>query len=175
MFVPGTHWTPARTPFSAWAEKMRQQSRHRHRHHHHRHHRHHHHRYHHHRYHHHHHVIVTITHTTTRAACVAPNNHGCRVKASEAAGGKILWERSCCSEASCQEQVSHNSVFETLLKDSFHSRAVHRAKSLLRGKYRLGNHDAEDKLTTMVPQMAAHCTPPFEVPADKLLDQSGQV
>merc|ERR1711934_351357 len=45
----------------------------------------------------------------TKAACVAPNNHGCRVKASEAAGGKILWERSCCSEASCQEQSSAQS------------------------------------------------------------------
>merc|ERR1712032_1257350 len=38
-----------------------------------------------------------------KAAC------GCRVKASEAAGGKILWERSCCSEASCQEQGSAQS------------------------------------------------------------------
>merc|ERR1712010_127097 len=45
----------------------------------------------------------------TTAACVAPNNHGCRVKASEAAGGKILWERSCCSEASCQEQSNAQS------------------------------------------------------------------
>jgi len=44
-----------------------------------------------------------------KAACVAPNNYGCRVKASEAAGGKILWERSCCSEASCQEQGSAQS------------------------------------------------------------------
>merc|ERR1712055_164925 len=45
-----------------------------------------------------------------KAACVAPNNYGCRVKASEAAaGGKILWERSCCSQASCQEQSSAQS------------------------------------------------------------------
>merc|ERR1712037_127871 len=30
-------------------------------------------------------------------------------EATKAAGGKILWERSCCSEASCQEQSSAQS------------------------------------------------------------------
>merc|ERR1712181_176064 len=54
-------------------------------------------------------------HEATKAACTAPNNHGCQVKASEAAGaggGQILWEQSCCSEDSCQEQSSaQNKIF----------------------------------------------------------------
>merc|ERR1712032_1328948 len=54
-------------------------------------------------------VWVSGTSSSLNLQCVAPNNYGCRVKASEAAGGKILWERSCCSEASCQEQGSAQS------------------------------------------------------------------
>ena len=41
----------------------------------------------------------------TRSACEDGNNGGCLVKAFRDVDGKVVWERSCCSEASCQEKV----------------------------------------------------------------------
>ena len=51
-------------------------------------------------------ALITVTPLIiTRSACEDGNNSGCLVKAFRDVDGKVVWERSCCSEASCQEKV----------------------------------------------------------------------
>merc|ERR1711963_216040 len=46
---------------------------------------------------------------TPKSACEAGNNGGCLVKAIRDVDGRVVWERSCCSEASCQEKPDPDS------------------------------------------------------------------
>ena len=50
-------------------------------------------------------IITIMTLIITRSACEDGNNSGCLVKTFRDVDGKVVWERSCCSEASCQEKV----------------------------------------------------------------------
>ena len=60
-------------------------------------------------------ALITVTPLIiTRSACEAENNGGCLVKAFRDVDGKVVWERSCCSEASCQEKV-FNTIITIIL------------------------------------------------------------
>merc|ERR1712032_298882 len=52
-----------------------------------------------------------------KVACVAPSNHGCSVTVQKI-GGITTWTRSCCPEATCQDDVHTNVVGQEFDADS---------------------------------------------------------